>query len=204
EGWHEVRNIGFFLWRLRSYAIDRVDARADAAAGAFAFRFHPLGLDAPLFSPFVPTLTGGLTETVVPAPIRPRLLERDLASPDGTLYTDAFSIRLDGVLVPRERICSADLFAWAQPSDDTVAVDTRTGRIALGALVPIPQSVDVAFHYGFSSDLGGGTYPRSSWKVKRPLAEAVITVSKTGTFTTVADALQQWRDDGFRNTIIEI
>ena len=204
EGWHEVRNIGFFLWRLRSYWIDGVDARADAAAGAFAFRFHPLGLDAPLFSPFVPTLTGGLTETVVPAPIRPRLLERDLASPDGTLYTDAFSIRLDGVLVPRERICSADLFAWAQPSDDTVAVDTRTGRIALGALVPIPQSVDVAFHYGFSSDLGGGTYPRSSWKVKRPLAEAVITVSKTGTFTTVADALQQWRDDGFRNTIIEI
>ena len=203
EGWHEVRNIGFFLWRLRSYAIDGVDARADLAAGAFAYRFHPLGLDTPLFSPFVPTLTGGLTETTVPSPIRPRLLEHDLAN-DGTLYTDAFSIALDGVAVPRERICSADLSAWAQPADDTVAVDTRTGRIALGATIDVPSRVEVAYHYGFSSDLGGGTYARSSWKVKSARAEAILSVRKDGTgdATTVAGALALW--DRAKNTIIEI
>jgi len=203
DGWHEVRNIGFFLWRLRSYAIDRVDARADAAAGAFAFRFHPLGLDAPLFSPFVPTLTGGLTETTVPAPIRPRLLEHDLAN-GGTLYTDAFSIALDGVVVPRERICSADLATWVQPAKDEVAVDTRSGRIALGATIPIPTRVEVAYHYGFPSDLGGGTYPRSSWRIKRARAEAVLVVAKDGSgdATTIAGALALW--DRAKNTIIEV
>ena len=47
EGWHNIRNIGFFLWRLGSYPLRGVTPRA-SAAGAHCFHVSPLGAPAPL------------------------------------------------------------------------------------------------------------------------------------------------------------
>ncbi|MGO4833887.1 hypothetical protein AB4144_16615, partial [Rhizobiaceae sp. 2RAB30] len=50
EGWHNVPNIGFFLWRLGAYRLERIAARRLGASGDFRYHFSPLGNSAPLFS----------------------------------------------------------------------------------------------------------------------------------------------------------
>lgn len=220
DGWHEIRNVGFFLWRLGAYPIDESDARIDAAGG-FRFRFHPAGIDSPLFSRYRPTDTSGVTETRVPAPIRPLLLALDIRDYKALplprpgfseLYGDAgtaqsrkrsFIIFNDGTMIPPEQICSADLSTWKQPPNNIVAVDTKLGRIAFGPAIT-PNDVRVSYHYGFPADLGGGPYARASWLVKKKLAAAIIRVSKNGAITTIEDAVDAWKTGGRLNTIIEI
>jgi hypothetical protein len=48
EGWHNIRNIGFFLFRLGSYPLQFVPARQ--ASAPWRYHFSPLGNPAPLFS----------------------------------------------------------------------------------------------------------------------------------------------------------
>jgi hypothetical protein len=48
EGRYNIRNIGFFLWRLRSYPMENVVARQ--AALPWQYYFSPLGNPAPLFA----------------------------------------------------------------------------------------------------------------------------------------------------------
>lgn len=128
HGWYEVQNIGFFVWRLNAYGIDESDPRLVGSAGDFRFHFHPAGIDAPLFSSYRPDESSGISETRVPAPIRPLRLALDIRDykqepiatrpPYSELYGDAGSaqslkrslvIVSGGVRVPPEKICSADL-----------------------------------------------------------------------------------------------
>jgi hypothetical protein len=233
DGWYEIRNVGFFLWRLGAYAIGDpdaagvpdADARIVGAAGDFRFHVNPAGIDAPLFSRYRPTELSGVTESRVPAPIRPLLLALDIQDykaldpPDrpgfSELYGNAgnaqsvrrsFAIFNDGTMIPPEKICSANLSTWKQPPLDIVAVDTRSGRIAFGPSWT-PKDVRVSYHYGFAADLGGGPYPRTSWLIKRHLAEDVIHVSKSGaagTLLTIFDAVAQWKAGGRKSTVIVI
>jgi hypothetical protein len=78
EGWYDVRNIGFFLWRLQSFPLVNVPARATAVA--WRYHFSPLGNPAPLFTrPKRELEAGGLvSEYDVPAPIRRILFDTDL------------------------------------------------------------------------------------------------------------------------------
>jgi len=48
EGWYNIRNIGFFLWRVNSYPLERVPARQ--ASQPWQYHFSPLGNPAPLFT----------------------------------------------------------------------------------------------------------------------------------------------------------
>jgi len=222
DGWYEIRNVGFFLWRLGAYGIDDADAHAVSNPADFRFTFHPAGLESPLFSRYRPTEMSGVTESRVPAPIRPLLLALDIRDykhlPSdhqlgfSDLYGDAgdspsrkrsFKIVNDGAMVPPEKICSANLSTWKQPPLDTVAVDARNGRIAFGPAWA-PKDVRVSYHYGFPADLGGGPYPRTSWMIKQRLAEAVIHVSKDGAITTIDAAIAKWKADGRKSTIITI
>ena len=232
DGWYEIRNVGFFLWRLGAYGIgdpDSItnvpdaDARQDLSApGDFRWRFNPAGIDTPLFSRYRPTEFSGVSETRVPAPMRRLRLALDIneykaldpADRHGftELYGDAgtaqsvrrsFAIFNDGTMIPPEKICSADLSTWKQPGGDIVAVDTRSGRISFGP-GRTPGEVRVSYHYGFPADLGGGPYPRTSWLIKQRLAEDVIHVSKDGAVTTIDDAVAQWVAGGRKSTLIVI
>ena len=219
HGWYEIRNIGFFLWRLNAYGIDGGDPRP--AGGGDFFFFHPAGIDAPLFSSYRPDEFSGVTETRVPAPIRPlrlaldirdyRKLDPALRPPFSELYGDAGAsqsrkrsilIVNGGVPVPPEKICSANLATFKAPPGDLVAVDTKLGRIAFGAGRPA-NDPRVFYHYGFSADLGGGPYPRASWLIKRAGLQ-IIHVSKGGAVTSIDAAVAQWQAGGRKNTIIEI
>jgi hypothetical protein len=222
DGWYEMRNIGFFLWRLRSYELDDADARLDSG---FRYRANRLGLDAPLFTREKRNDFVGVTELQVPGPIRPTFFLEDLRRfnalpaplpgasdiyglPDEPLpdLKRSISIFVDGVFIKPELICAANLATWNQPAGFKVAVDVRNGRIALGDKYANGAAVLISFHYGFSADLGGGTYPRSGWLVKQNPADPddQIAVKKGTAVDTLAKALAQWVTGGRKNTVITI
>jgi hypothetical protein len=217
EGWYETRNVGFFLWRLRSYSLHAAPARQDVD---FRYRANRLGIDVPLFMRSGRGETGGLGELHAPAAIRPSLFIDDIrrhrtdAEPASDIYgipvdpapdlQRSLSIRIDGIDIPPQKICPGDLSAWRQPNGAFVGVDVRTGRIALGKGFTNPADVRVSYHYGFSSDLGGGTYSRASWLIKRLPSIDSITVAKGTAFPTLRSAIDEWATRGRLNTIITV
>jgi hypothetical protein len=234
-GWYNIKNIGFFLWRLRSYEAENVRARRVGAAGDFRYHVSPLGHPAPLFTRWrrEGDEVGLATEFHVPGPVRPAAFYEDLQRyqalpaaerPGFTEFYGLFDvvsgsalpqapgsslmIFRDGVPVPPEDIRCMDLSTWRQPTGAVVGVDVRSGRIAFGPAVVPAQGVDVFYHYGFSADLGGGSYQRRAWQVRQSLADLVIRVDQSGvTAGSVASlnaALLQWQAAGEPNTLIAI
>lgn len=103
EGWHNIRNIGFFLYRLRSYPMlgtvltdgggveHAIRPEPRQAAAPNLFHVSSLGAPAPLFNRWrrEGDEAGLATEAFVPGPIRPLAfwtdLERLQETPPGTL-----------------------------------------------------------------------------------------------------------------------
>jgi hypothetical protein len=79
-GWHNIKNIGFFLWRLGSYETENVRARRVGGSGDFRYHLSPLGNPAPLFTRWrrEGDEAGLATELHVPGPIRPAAFYEDL------------------------------------------------------------------------------------------------------------------------------
>lgn len=77
-GWYNIKNIGFFLWRLMSYPLTNV--RATIASAPWRFHFSPLGNPAPLFNRWrrEGDDAGLATELHVPGPIRRAFFYDDL------------------------------------------------------------------------------------------------------------------------------
>jgi hypothetical protein len=111
EGWYNVPNVGFFLWRVNSYPLARVPARQ--AGKPWQYHFSPLGNPAPLFSRLrgEPTTGGLVTEIEVSAPIRPVFFYEDLENYRLTPPTRADFTQLYGSFDPL-------------PADPTVSSET--------------------------------------------------------------------------------
>lgn len=232
EGWWNIRNIGFFLWRLRAFEAERLTPRRVTADDDWRLHFSPLGNDAPLFSRLrrEGDPRGLATEFHVPQPIRPALFYEDLkayaasTSPPGftafyglfdlipgSLLPQAKDASLmvfhDGDPIPPERVRCSNLSIWSRPADDAVAIDPARGRLALGELLDPALPVEVWYHHGFPADLGGGPYRRRAWQVRRDLPERTFFVDDSGdlgTFPTIADALTEWANQGRPNAVISV
>jgi hypothetical protein len=234
EGWYGIRKIGFFTWRLRSDEVTSGSARRIGGPGDYRFTVSPLGHPAPLFARWRPRGddAGLATEPHLPAPIRPSAFYDDLQAylarptprPGVTEFYGLFGVPetaamppapdrslliiRDGVPVPPDTIRCMSLRAWAQPSDPIVGVDVRLGRLAFGAGFEPAEAVDVCYHHGVAAGIGGGTYARQPWLVRRALADLVVTVDQTasvpGSVTSVAGALAAWEAAGKPNAIISI
>jgi hypothetical protein len=78
EGWYNIPNVGFFLWRINGYPLSRVPARQ--AGKPWQYHFSPLGNPAPLFTRLrgEPATGGLVTEIDISAPIRPVFFYQDL------------------------------------------------------------------------------------------------------------------------------
>jgi hypothetical protein len=233
-GWYNIKNIGFFLWRLGSYEAENISARRVGAVGDYRYHFSPLGNPAPLFTRWrrEGDEVGLATELHVPGPIRPAAFYenlrkyQELSSP-GPGYTEFYGlfdevqgsslpqapnsslmVFRDGEPVPPEKVRCVDLSTWRQPTGEVVGVDVKLGRLAFGTFWEPLQGADVYYHYGFSSDLGGGTYRRKAWQVRRSLTKEIIKVDQSGTtpgsVSSLSGALTQWKDKGKLNTIIVI
>lgn len=207
EGWYNIRNIGFFLWRLRAYQVENVVARQGTLP--WQFYFSPLGNPAPLFSRFrrEGDEAGLATELHVPGPIRPAAFFKDPDEFYGLTSTDSLMIIRDGVPVPTGQIRCRDLETWSQPSGNNVGIDVRSGRIAFGPAFVPAVDVDVQYHYGFSGDLGGGPYPRAKWLVHEEVPAIRLDVLESGvapTFVTLNAAITDWILQGRPNAVITI
>ncbi len=177
-----IPNVGVFLWRLRSYSVSaspavKVDDRR--------YLFDPLGAPVALFSSEVPAGAGALTTTNVSQ----RLSRRALAAAKDKFYGADKSFFIDGVALDALMICNlsdAGGGAWAHtPPAGKVAVDPVLGRIAFGTARAAPPKV--SYHYGFSSDLGGGSYDRlASFEALTPV---VVTPTQKPTIQGALDAI---------------
>jgi hypothetical protein len=160
EGWHNIPNVGIFLYRLVSSPLFQTSARLDPASGGSGFHVSPLGQDAPLFTRWQASIDATLpsAEPLLPGPIRPAAFYDDLlqyaaeATPVGyTQYYGSFGFDLpaggilpdapaaslfivaDGREVPPDKLQTMNLTQWRQPLADIVGVDVAGGRISFGA-----------------------------------------------------------------------
>jgi hypothetical protein len=153
-------DVAIHLWRVQSWPVTGAPA---TPAGARQYRFSPLGHDLPLLpSPPARLPFSRLTARPdVPLPIT----GPELAS----YYGPGQSILLtaDGSPVPAGQVYGANLAdrpggAWCTVTAGKIAIDPGLGRIQFAADLPVPQSLEVSYWYGFPAALGGGPYDRSA------------------------------------------
>lgn len=217
SGWHNIRKIGFFLWRLESYSLKGViPGRSNKKYG---FHFSPLGNPAPLFNKKVreadeASLAG---EAHVPGPIRPAAFHfniSDYYGPDKSLAIYEGPVADEDKLIPIHRIVCKDLRSWGEPQKGKVAIDVRLGRIAFPSKNVPKKGICVYYNYGFGADIGGGPYDRLETLADPALAAWTKKVASQNTnagsnidFESLGDALSAWADpnDGKKgNAIITI
>jgi len=170
RGRFNIPNVGLHVFRIRDVPLTGSPA-AKLVPGDPTDRrylFSPLGHDMPLYNGAVAEerITHIAERENVPLPISRRELWDDL----GAFYPASLAVRFGGVALPASAVAASDLSdaggGWAYSAADRVLVDPALGRLSLppslvvdGHAVPM-EDPTVDFHYGFTADLGGGTYPR--------------------------------------------
>ena len=217
DGWYNIPNIGFFIWRLIAFQLTRITPRAIGGTN-WRLTFSPLGQNIPLFNagrrePGESLLANELT---VQAPIRAAAFFEDLdaiaPSPPAPVTTDSAyygdprttdaSVVLfaNGVPLSANEVGCANLDNWtafAQPAGTRVLLDVTRGRIAVPSGRPARERITVSYYYGFSARMGGGEYDRRKWLVP---TLAPILVSGGGAALAAAIALPRIGS----TTVIEI
>ncbi len=132
RGRYNLPNLGVYLWRLRAYRVIRGTAKKQKPG---CYSFHPLGIDAPLFTAGRPeeTLTQLLGPENAPGPLERRALYAELhafrqALADGEPPASAarravhfdpsdpvFQIAKQGVPIPPAELLICDLSAFTRP-----------------------------------------------------------------------------------------
>lgn len=174
QGRHNISNIGIFLWRLAAYRLHGSSAVPALAGDSQRFLFDPLGQTRQLFTrDEAENEISHLAEpNNAPVPLSRRVLANHLE----LYYGAEKSLAIENVPLAQVRICNlSDSGAgWAHtpPPAGVFAIDPVLGRIACGDVQAQPPRV--TFHYGFSADMGGGEYDRSSTLVEKPTAGAAV------------------------------
>ncbi len=220
SGWHNISNLGIFLWRLNRYEMRSVPCRA-SRDNDYGYYFSPLGHPMPLFTNPEREVdpTGLATERHVPAPIR-RLafgsekLEYYGVGAEHSLVLSTSAERTADAVIPPDDIVCMDLETWNRPPKDKVGIDVVTGRVAFGADYDQPDRLFGSFNYGFSADIGGGPYDRRERLTKVSEEALYIAVAKEAPDqlpakadhwrATITQALQDWHSSGADRLIIEI
>ena len=107
-------------------------------------------------------------------------------------------VLLNGQPIPPIAVIGADLSQWNPPLESSherehmVAIDVELGRLCLLHKTPptANDTVEVNYCYGFSGDLGGGSYTRPS--LPTPTPRQRINVLKGGKVSTLSQALKEW------------
>jgi hypothetical protein len=207
KGRYNIPSVGVFVWRLKSYSVTHTPGYCAESSGPHCHTFSVLGQDAPLFLKPEPETdpTHIAVEMNVPAPIRRRAFEEDMqdararhekaGSPfyETRLYGEHQSFAIwagawagfdPDVPIPASAIIPADLTDWQYlPPLKHIAVDPVLGRFAFPPGQLPKKSVRVAYHYGFSADIGGGEYSRPiTDPPARPVPDRTLAleIEKTG------------------------
>jgi hypothetical protein len=204
RGRFNLASIALFVWRLQSFPVTRMKAYCIDRSTRADYTFSVLGNDCSLFSGSGPDVAGGHS--------LPELLTRaELADEHGRVspafYGAGRSLALwqgrHEVLVPRESLVIADLSGWRfRPRRGTVAIDPETGRIAFHPEEAPEDGLLVSYHYGSSSALGGGQYPRAQRRVVA--GERLYLVGPGCDFPTLDAALGAWSQARPQAAVIEL
>ncbi len=221
RGRPNIRNIGIFLWTLRSLEATTVTAApaADVPPASppspFGFyRFSPLGNDAAIWSPRNTSDRLDIRQSPdqVPQPLeRYQLSQRFNAlragtgpSTDAAALNQLLQISVDGTVIQPQQITICNLTTWhrpvaafsppTSPPGPVVAVDPLLGRIALST--PTDSRVTVTYFYGAPGEIGGGAYLRapSDESVAGSPPPVLVPVSGGGAIdqTLIDSAITQW------------
>jgi hypothetical protein len=211
-GRYNIPNVGLFLWRLKSYRIG-AGAPGDESPDFVSARFsgawwsvHPAGVDSPLFNQArtETTITHLADEDNVPGPLRRLALNAELErlrageiNPAPRFMTAddpvlSVFVRLGGEKVPvqvrREDMYLCEIpneVEVASPVPRALALDVARGRLAFPPGLDV-EDVWVQSSYGFSGDLGGGPYDRSS-AVRAANVATGLALTETGTLGGFSD-----------------
>lgn len=216
RGRFNIPNIGLFMWRIQSYPISLGTPRKVAAG---CYTFSPLGLDAPLFNNPVTetTITDLAGEINVPALLRRRELYDELNALRASSIPAAHfgaqpvvEVLIENSQTPpamvRAKLAVCDLSGnapWRRPPagdpDVEVSFDPVLGRLAFRDGLASAK-VQVSYSYGFSANMGGGSYDRQesvseviggdvTWKVSVSQSNPPVPGE---VFATLTKAVQAW------------
>lgn len=211
RGKYNIPNVGLFLWSIDAYQLTHSPA---ARLDDRRFRFHPLGVDQPLYAKprEIPEFTRLSSPVNVPAPISRRALDAEVRRAQtppnhapAEWVTGSFRLYAGngGTVSPvgwdAIRICNLDDAgtAWAHMPTDNQAlyvIDPWLGRIALSPGVPAGTRIYADFHYGFSGNLGGGEYDRSAEVADEQVPPNLLRVPET--YPTISAAIAALGPDG--------
>ena len=209
-GWHHIPKVGFFIWRLSSYELGDVQPRP-AIENAFGYHFNPLGIRQHLFH--TPSADSEETELAgeihIAQPIRRIAFD---AAPE-SYFGDGKSvgIRIDDRPQTADDIVCMDLSSWRQRTDGKIGVDVINGRLALPPAL-VGEDIAVSLHYGFSADVGGGTYERRDDPTVRDPQHWALTSSTEpglvlqvpGDHDSLQAALDAWNSETHPRLLIQI
>lgn len=220
RGKYNIPNVGVFLWRIKNYSLTqspayKVDERRYTfdALGKIAQLYH---------SPIPEETITQLAEPVnVPIPIGRSAMTKELETYYGVgksllIYIDGKPLtpenihsllRFPGVsssfaLQDVISICRLSnvfddkgaLAGWANMPQNKIAIDPVLGRIAFppNVLLKKDSKVKVTYHYGFSTEMGGGEYDRETTFE----AEFENLIEVTAGNGSIQEALDQLKETG--------
>jgi hypothetical protein len=203
-GRFNIPNVGIFLWRLEAYPV------TCSPAPEFdnrRYRFHPLGYDIPLYSEpkSEESISQLATHLNVALPISRRLMAENL----DLYYGDGKSLGLyrkienskeqPYKLIAAERITIRNLQGWSDVSRlsaDKYAIDPVLGRFTRPP--NSDRAVFVSFHFGFSANLGGGSYDRRAQILATAENSLNVPKDQADVLTAVANLTDQITNDQSR------
>jgi hypothetical protein len=174
-GKYNIPNIGIFLWRIQEQRLEQSPAyKVDDRR----YLFDAIGQDTQLYT--LPLTEEGATQRAtpfnVPMPITRWMMRGssdDHQQNIAKYFGPALSINIDGLpLSPPGAIpvsvcdlsdvldSGGNIIGWAHKPANSVGVDPVLGRIAFPTSLPAPGDVHVDYCYGFSEQMGGGSYSR--------------------------------------------
>ena len=168
DGRINIPKLAFHLYRLRVYRVR--DALPFDVGDGLRFTCDPSGRDITLFTPRRRPENWddwrSAQEWELPAPMTSRVL--DDALPEAIRVEQA----PDDPVLPTD-IAAGDLSQW--PVGDPgkrLVIDPEAGRLQFFGSPPAAAGT-VTYHYGFSGEVGAGTYARPAVEQRKPDAEVV-------------------------------
>jgi hypothetical protein len=220
RGRFNVPSVGLFVWRLRAYSITHTPAYCYENAGDNFYLFSALGNDCPLFTAPVANTRACAADGMLNVPDRIRrrafaakISDTEPAEEPGkwgyygegqsfAIYAPDWPIPGAAQPIPVDNIVPTNLSGWKyHPAKNFVAVDPENGRISFPVRQLPKSGVWVSFHYGFSSEIGGGEYPRV---LSQSEPCTVYRVGAQETFLNISAALAQWTKEQPASAVIEI